>query len=132
MSERGPLSAAEIAQAVVRSRERLGHSLAKLDSEYALRHLFVRGTRLLRAGEWRGAAVSDAIRRDILPLSLVGLGVAWLTFVERRNGAKPVPRLLEGLAHLQQLARELLAFATIRATETKEAGKDRAPKEPSA
>lgn len=116
MSGRETVSAAEIAQAIARSRERLGHSLATLDREYALRHLVVRGARMLHSGEWRHTSVSAAIRRDMLPLSLVGLGLAWLTLVERRDGAQVARRLIERLAHLQQLARELIAFAAVSAT----------------
>jgi hypothetical protein len=112
MRGREEVSTADIAQAIARSRARIAHTLSVLDREYALRHLFVRGTRMLRhPGDLGGAALRERIHSDVLPLALIGVGLAWLTLVGRQEGAQLGRRLADGLAHLQALARELVAFA---------------------
>ena len=112
MSGPREVSAAEIAAAIAQSRARLAHTLAVLDREYALRHLFVRGTRMLRQGNELGAgAFRERMRSDILPLALIGVGLAWLALVGRRDGAQLGRRLIDGVAYLQELARDLVAFA---------------------
>jgi hypothetical protein len=111
MSGRREVSAAEIAEAIAKSRARLAHTLAVLDREYALRHLFVRGTRMLRRhGDPGGATLAERMRGDILPVAVLGIGLAWLTLVGRRDGAQLGRRLIEGVTHLQALARALVAF----------------------
>jgi len=112
MSSRREVSSAEIAEAIAKSRARLAHTLAVLDREYALRHLFVRGTRMLRHhGNPGGATLRERMRGNILPLAAIGIGLVWLTLVGRRDGAPFGRRLVDGLTHLQELARDLVAFA---------------------
>jgi hypothetical protein len=112
VSGRREVSAAEIAEAIAESRARLAHTLAVLDREYALRHLFVRGTRVLRRHpDPGGAPLRERMRGDILPLAVIGIGLAWLTLVGRRDGAQLGRRLIDGVTHLQALARDLIAFA---------------------
>lgn len=134
-AEEGPdmLSAAEIADEIVRTRARLSHSLMVLDREYALRNAFVHGTRLLHGTQLDPGNMREAVRRHILPLSLIGIGLVWLTLAGRQENTDVAGRFLRGLAHVQRLGRELLAFvgtaqagelATMRGKDT--AGKQRA------
>jgi hypothetical protein len=112
MSGRREVSTAEISAAIAQSRARLAHRLAVLDREYALRHLFVRGTRMIRHhGDLDAASLRERMRSDVLPLALIGLGLAWLTLVGRRDGAQLGRRLIDGLSHLQELARDLVSVA---------------------
>ncbi len=108
---RDVVSAAAIAAEIARTRARLSHSLAVLDREYALRSAFVHGTRMLHATEPDAGRLREALRRQILPLSLIGAGLAWLTLAGRRADGDAAGRLLRGITQLQQFARELLAFA---------------------
>jgi hypothetical protein len=73
---------AEIARDMAATRARLSDTLSVIDREYALRNLFVHGVRL--AGEGKGApAVADALKRNAVPLSLVGIGVTWMAFANQ-------------------------------------------------
>jgi hypothetical protein len=133
MSGPREVSAAEIAEAIVKSRARLARTLAVLDREYALRHLFVRGTRMLRHKTDLGAgAFPKAMRSGILPLALIGLGLAWLALVGRREGAQLGRRLIDGLTHLQELARDLIAVAAAPPGESADhaAASDATPPDP--
>jgi hypothetical protein len=105
------LSVAELQEEIGRTRARLSRGLAVLDREYALRHLLVRGTRLVRETELRPGAVAAKLRHEILPLALVGVGLAWLV-LGRKEGGDLLRRLADGLAHLQSLAKELFAWST--------------------
>ena len=131
MSGPREVSAAEIADAIVQSRARLARTLAVLDREYALRHLFVRGTRMIRHNTDLGAgALPKAMRSDILPLALIGLGLAWLALGGRREGAQLGRRLIDGLAHLQELARDLIAVAAAPPGESADHAESSAPAPP--
>jgi hypothetical protein len=101
-------SAAEIADQITHTRARLSHSLMVVDREYGLRNAVVRGVRLLHMAEADGLGVREMARRHAVPLSLIGAGLAWLTFTEHGN---VTARLLHGLAHVQRLGREVLAVA---------------------
>jgi hypothetical protein len=100
-------SAAEIAAEIARTRDRLSRDLARLDREYALRHLVVRATRLARNGEFDAAKLRDALSRDALPLAVTGIGLGWLGLAGTGAGRDLLQRLGSALAALQQLGREL-------------------------
>lgn len=102
------MSAVRIMDDIARTRARLSHSLMLLDREYGLRHLFLRGTRLLHETGADPGGMREAARENILPLSVIGIGLAWLTFAARREqgDGSPVP---QGLAHLHDLVRYLLS-----------------------
>lgn len=71
--------AALLEDAIGRSRLRLSRDLAALDREFALRSLFVHALRLFSGGQ--GApALRDAVRQNAVPLGLIGIGLAWMTF----------------------------------------------------
>jgi len=99
-------SAAEIAADIVRTRERLSRGLAALDRDYALRHLAVRATRLARRTEFSAEKLRDALRRDAVPMALIGAGLGWLSFAGSGAGGDLLQRLGGALAALQQLGRE--------------------------
>lgn len=105
------LSAAEIAAEIANTRARLSHGLARLDRDYALRHLLVRGRRLV-AGEDGGEMV-ETVKRNALPLALVGLGLAWLGVAGRKGGAELAGRLAGALAELQGMA-QVLRLVTVK------------------
>lgn len=85
-------SSDEIARDIVSTRVRLSRTLAVIDGEYALRNLFVHGVRL--AGEGKGSpAVADVLKRNAVPLSLVGIGVAWMAFCDQGDD---ILRLFKG------------------------------------
>lgn len=105
------MSVAAILEDIARTRARLSHSLMLLDREYGLRHLFLRGTRLLRETGADSGRISEAARENILPLSLIGVGLAWLTLAARRGDGSG-SMLLRGLAHLQDVADDLRSLRT--------------------
>jgi hypothetical protein len=83
---------------------------------------------MLHHREFRRSALSERMRGDIFPLALVGLGLAWLTLAGRRDGAAQAGRrLLDELARLQHLARELLAFLGAGPIEDAPAAADELP-----
>jgi hypothetical protein len=100
-----PTGAVEIAHEIARTRERLSRSLARLDREYALRHLVVRVGRLVRAAE--KPVLGEALRREAAPLALVALGLGWLGIAARRDGGSGVASLFTTLERLQRLGEEL-------------------------
>ncbi len=99
-------SAAEIAAEIVRTRERLSRGLAALDRDYALRHLAVRATRLARKAEFDTGKLRETLRRDGMPLAVIGLGVGWLSLAGSGAGRDLLQRLSSALAAVQQLGRE--------------------------
>jgi hypothetical protein len=102
----GGASAMEIAAEIARTRERLSRGLAALDRDYALRHLAVRATRLARKGEIDTGKLGEVLRRDGLPLAVIGVGLGWLSLAGSGAGRDLLQRLSGTLAALQQLARE--------------------------
>ncbi|HUK00304.1 MAG TPA: hypothetical protein VLV85_18780 [Stellaceae bacterium] len=100
------LSAAEIAAAIARSRDRLSRDLALLDRDYALRHLAVRAVRLAQQPEIDVKQLGQALRRDAAPLALIGLGLGWIAVVGEPAGREWLGRLGGAVAALQRLARE--------------------------
>jgi hypothetical protein len=98
-----PAGADEIAREIARTRERLSRSLARLDREYALRHLVVRAGRLVRAAE--KPAIGEALRREAAPLTLLALGLGWLGIAAGRNGG--VASLFATIERLQRVGQEL-------------------------
>ena len=99
-------SAAEIAAEIARTRERLSRGLAVLDREYALRHLAVRATRLARQTEFSAEKLGETLRRDALPLALIGAGLGWLSLAGSGAGRDLLQRLGGAFAALQQLGQE--------------------------
>jgi len=100
-----PQSAREIAEEIARTRQRLSRSLARLDREYALRHLVVRVGRLVRSAE--KPALGEALRHDAVPLALVALGLGWLSVASRRDGGTGLVTLLGAFERLQRMGEEL-------------------------
>jgi len=100
-----PARAEEIAREIARTRERLSRSLARLDREYALRHLVVRAGRFVRAAE--KPALGEALRREAAPLTLVALGLGWLGIAAGRNGGSGMASLFATLERLQRVGQEL-------------------------
>ncbi len=108
------LSPAEISAAIEETRQRLSRTLARLDRDYALRHLVVRGERALRGagdsrdGDSHAIAFHDALRRNAAPMSLIALGLAWLALTEHRSAVALAQQFAPALARLQQVASALL------------------------
>jgi hypothetical protein len=100
------LTAAEIAIEISRTRARLSRGLAVLDRDYALRHLIVRTVRFVRHPAGNAAAIKEALSRDVVPLSLIGIGLGWLSFAGSRTGGDLLGRLMGALRSLEQLARD--------------------------
>jgi hypothetical protein len=100
-----PLGSAAIAQEIKHTRQRLSRSLARLDRDYALRHLVVRAGRMARSGDGANA-LPDALRRDAVPLAIIGVALGWLTFGTRGDGASLLGRFDGALGRLQALGRE--------------------------
>jgi hypothetical protein len=98
-------SAAELAVEIARTRDRLSRGLAVLDRDYALRHLAVRATRLARKAEFDGGTLREALRRDVLPLAVIGLGLGWLGLAGSGAGRDLLHRLGGAAAALQEFAR---------------------------
>jgi len=88
------------------TRARLSRRLSVLDRDYALRHLFVRVTRFARHPQ-SFAAAREKLRRDAVPLGLIGIGLGWLSYAGRANSGEVLHRIMTGIASLQDLAREL-------------------------
>jgi len=80
----GP-SAAEIEREIANTRARLSRNLAVLDREYALRNLFVHAIRFAES-ESEGLNAKEAIKRNALPLGLIGAGILWLRLADRDAG----------------------------------------------
>lgn len=106
-------SVAELEAEILRTRERLAHGLAALDREYGLRHLLVRGTRLVRGAEHQPGVLAETVRREILPLALIGTGLAWLALGRKESGDL-LRRLLDSASHVQNLAKEFIALTPTR------------------
>ena len=87
---------------IAETRRRLSATLARLDRDYALRAVLLHGRDVLYP------TLAMPPTRELLPLSLVGVGLAWL-MLARGNG-DPARRLADGLAKLRQLAPRLLAI----------------------
>jgi hypothetical protein len=101
------LTAAELAGEIAQSRARLSRDLATLDRDYALRHLAVRAIRLARRPELEVRRVGEALRKDVVPLAFIGVGLGWFALAGERSGREVVARLTGAVAALQHLAREL-------------------------
>lgn len=99
-------SAAELAAEIARTRDRLSRGLARLDRDYALRHLAVRATRLARHADFDAAKLREVLRRDGLPLAVIGIGLGWLSLAGSESGRGLLQRLAGALAALQHLGRE--------------------------
>ncbi len=97
-------SAAELAVEIARTRDRLSRGLAALDRDYALRHLAVRAARLARKAEFDTGKLRETLRRDGLPLAVIGRGLGWLSLAG--SGRDLWHRLTGALAALQQLGHE--------------------------
>ena len=107
-------SAAEIAAEIERTRVRLSHTLAALDREYAVRHLVVRAVRAVEGAEPGAGQAVAGLRRNVVPLSLIGLGIGWLLYADHGPGAPLVRLVPEILARLHGIATglgELLGLA---------------------
>jgi hypothetical protein len=105
------LSLAELETEIARTRARLSQTLAALDREYALRHLFVRSTRLVREGRLEPGVIAKMAQREILPLAVIGAGLAWLALGRTESGDL-LRRLSDGLGHALSIARQLLALSS--------------------
>jgi hypothetical protein len=105
---KAPPTVAELEAEVARTRERLSRSLARLDRDYALRPLLLRGLRAVQHGH-----AADTIRRDLLPLGLTGAGLLWLV-LRRPDGADLLHRISGGLNQLRHLARQVLVLTAPR------------------
>jgi hypothetical protein len=99
------MSADQIAAEITQTRLRLSQHLVALDREYALRHLFVRATRLAWSGDFDRAKLATTLRRDAAPFGLIALGLFWLA--SRGGGAGVGGRVLAALTEIEQLARGL-------------------------
>jgi hypothetical protein len=91
------LSAVEIADQIAHTRARLSHSLMVLDREYALRNALVHGVRFLHMTELDKRHVREIAVRHVVPLSLIGVGLAWLLFIENSD---VTGRLVRSIAHV--------------------------------
>jgi hypothetical protein len=106
---RDTVGIAELEVEIARTRARLSHGLAVLDREYGLRHLLVRGTRMAQAAGARPGAAAEAMRREILPLALIGAGTLWLS-LGRDGGSGLLQRLLAAVKDVERLGKQLLGL----------------------
>lgn len=100
------VSAVELAAEIAQTRDRLSRGLARLDRDYALRHLSVRATRLARHAEFDAGKLRETLRRDGLPLAVIGIGLGWLSVAGSDAGHGLLQRLGGVIAALQHFARE--------------------------
>ncbi len=107
------LSAAEIAAEIARTRSRLSHSLAMLDREYALRHLFVRGLRIAHDGVFDAGSVAQGVRKDIVPVALISTGLAWIALAGRGGGGRLLDQLGDVVTLVQGLVPRIEAQAKV-------------------
>ena len=92
---------------MAQTRARMATTLGVLDREYALRHLFVRATRLARHPEGSARVVQDALRHDALPIAAITLGLGWLSFSRKPAGKELLTRISDAIAALQRIATDL-------------------------
>ncbi len=107
------LPAAEIATEIARTRSRLSHSLAMLDREYALRHLFVRGLRIAHDGALDAGSFAQGVRKNIVPVALIWTGLAWIALAGRGGGRRLLERLGDVIALVQGLVPRIEPQATV-------------------
>lgn len=100
------LSAAEIAAEIARTRSRLSRSLATLDREYALRHVFVRSLRMVHDGKLDVGSLAQGVQKNIVPVALIAAGLAWVALAGRGGASALVDRLADGIALLKGLAQQ--------------------------
>jgi hypothetical protein len=92
---------------MAQTRARMARTLGVLDREYALRHLFVRASRLARHPEGSARVVQDALRHDALPIAAITLGLGWLSFSRKPAGKELLARIAGAFATLQRIATDL-------------------------
>lgn len=108
MTQRPPhLTSADLARDMAQTRARMAKTLGVLDREYALRHLFVRATRLARHPEGGARVVQEALQHDALPIAAISLALGWLSFSRKPGGKDLLARLAGALATLQRIAGDL-------------------------
>ncbi len=100
------LSAAEIAAELARTRSRLSHSLATLDREYALRHLFVHGLRMAHEGKPDAGSLAQGVHKNIVPVALIVAGLGWVALAGRGGAATLLDRLADGIALVKGLIQQ--------------------------
>ena len=105
--QRPRLTSAEIVHDMAQTRARMARTLGVLDREYALRHLFVRASRLARHPEGSARVVQDALRHDALPIAAISLGLGWLSFSRKPAGKELLARIAGAFATLQRIATDL-------------------------
>jgi hypothetical protein len=79
------LRASDIAEEIARTRTRLSRSMAALDREYALRNLFVHALRTVRSGGSHPSELVPSVRREAVPLALIGIGAVWIALRHRER-----------------------------------------------
>lgn len=77
-------SAAEIRRDIERTRADMDRTLDQLERQLSPRQMADRAWSYLRG---HGDGIGETVREHPLPLSLMGLGMAWLAIEEARNGA---------------------------------------------
>ena len=102
------LDSSEISEEIERTRARLSRCMAALDREYALRNLFVHTIRAVRDSETHPTDLARAVRREAVPLALIGIGAAWIAF-RRGEGTALLRRLAVALDVVRDLAGHLVA-----------------------
>jgi len=85
----------------------MAKTLGVLDREYALRHLFVRASRLARRPEGGTRILQEALQHDALPIAAISLGLGWLSFSRKPGGKELLARIAGALATLQRVAGDL-------------------------
>jgi len=93
---------------IERVRARLSRTLALMDRGYAVRPILLRSVRAVRSIERQPGGVVEELRRDILPLSLVGIGLLWLA-LGRKEGAAQLRRLLDSLVRVEHAVWQSIA-----------------------
>jgi hypothetical protein len=79
-----------------RTRARMGHTLDVLQQKFSPGELFDQTLSYMRASGGSGVAsnIMDTITRNPLPVTLVGIGLAWLAISGRRDRSAVDPSLM--------------------------------------
>jgi len=101
-----PSSAPELAAEIANTRARISRALARLDRDYALRHLFVSAEHAVVGADIGTAELKKIVRRNGIPLVFIAVGLGWIAYGDRA-GVGAMARVAVMLGPLKNLAVEL-------------------------
>jgi hypothetical protein len=101
-----PSSVSELAAEIGTTRVRISRSLARLDRDYALRHLFVSAEHAVVGADIGTAELKKMVRRNGIPLVFIAVGLGWIAYGDRA-GVGAMARVAAVFGPLRNLAVEL-------------------------